>query len=270
MLEATKGATSTQEGNQGKAASHGDKSPQRNDNARRASKGGEASGHLYGYALTAVGAVTALFFWFVAGSVPMTALGIGIAVLGSSVAITPLSPVPPANVRRMLESSVLNIEALLEEMDVRSRGYYVPQPDGEVQVFAPLDGEAPPAPGAKAEGFVTASDGRRYLVIFPPGSFLMKNAELPADAEGAISELIVDAAGLADSARAIEGGGRVTVEVSSPKAKISAGRVRRTVGSLEASVAATAVAAVMKKTVMIASEEEYNAGRKKRIILELY
>lgn len=225
----------------------------------------------YGYALTAAGALSALFFWFVAGSVPLTALGIGIAVLGSSVAITPLSPVPPANVRRALEGSLANIEALLEEMDVRSRGYYVPQPDGSVQAFVPLDVDAPPEPGTAPEGFITISSGRRYLVIFPPGSFMMKNASegTPADAEGAASEILVDAAGLADSVRATEDGSTVTIEINSPKAKASPGRVKRTLGSLEAGVAAAAVAATKGRAVRIASEEDYNAGRKKRVVMEL-
>jgi len=255
--------------------------------------------HILGYALVAFGAAVAVFFWFIMDNVPLTALGIGMAVVGSSLAITPLSPMPSATVRRMLEGSLVNIEALLEELGASRKGYYVPKADGSVQVYVPMGknasddgdgddndndndndngrGKAPPL-DAPIEGLITKVDGRQFLVIFPPASSLMKN--LPAgeaegsakgaDLEGAISEAIVDEAGLADSLRVTESGQAVTVEISSPKSKAGAGRVRQVMGSLEAGIAAAVAAQTRGRAARVESEEDTARGRKRKVTLALY
>jgi len=111
-------------------------------------------------------------------------------------------------------------------------------------------------------------------VIFPPASALMKN--LPsddgeargADLEGAISEAIVEEAGLADSLRVTESGQSVIVEISSPKSKAGAGRVRHVMGSLEAGIAAAAAAKARGRAVRVESEEDIK-GRKRKVALAL-
>jgi len=234
------------------------------------------SPHIVGYALVAFGALAAIFFWFVMGNVPMTALGIGIAVVGSSLAITPLSPVPSAIVRRMLEGSLLNIEAVLEELNVSAKGFYVPRPDGGVQVYAPMGAASIKAPplDAPVDGLVTKVDGSQFLVIFPPASLLMKNRDTgngdAADLEGAISEVLVEEAGLADSVKATEGRQDVAVEISSPKSGAGAGRVKAVMGSLEAGIAAAIVARARGRAVTVGSEEDSPNGRKRSVTLTLH
>jgi len=294
------------------------------------------SPHVLGYALVAFGAAVAAFFWFIMDNVPLTALGIGMAVVGSSLAITPLSPLPSATVRRMLEGSLLNIEALLEELGASTKGYYVPKADGSVQVYVPMgkgsaasaagsasaragadsnansnansgsnangnadddasantnantnansnsvagdcsnSGSGAPPLDAPVDGLITKVGGMQYLVIFPPASALMKN--LPpdeggagaADLEGAISEAVVDEAGLADSLRVTETGRAVTVEISSPKSKAGAGRVRHVMGSLEAGIAAAVAARARGRAVRVVSEEDAARGRKRKVTLAL-
>jgi len=234
------------------------------------------SPHIVGYALVAFGALAAIFFWFIMGNVPMSALGIGIAVVGSSLAITPLSPVPSATVRRMLEGSLQNTEAVLEELGVSEKGFYVPKADGSVQVYAPMGtGFAmPPPPDAPVEGLVTKINGRQVLVIFPPASSLMKNLD-PTDArgvdlEGAISEALVEEAGLADSLKATESAGAVAIEISSPKSKAGAGRVSNVMGSLEAGIAAAIVARAKRRAVSVDSEENSQGGRKRKVALAIH
>jgi|GEM_PF-1225103 len=279
------------------------------------------SPHVLGYAFVAFGAAVAAFFWFIMDNVPLTALGIGMAVVGSSLAITPLSPVPSATVRRMLEGSLLNIEALLEELGASLKGYYVPKADGSVQVYVPMgkgsaasvagsasastsansgsngngnadadddasanansgaddcsnSGSSAPPLDAPVDGLITKVGGMQYLVIFPPASALMKN--LPpdddqagaADLEGAISEAVVEEAGLADSLRVTESGQSVTVEMSSPKSKAGAGRVRHVMGSLEAGIAAAVAARARGRAVRVVSEEDVK-GRKRKVTLAL-
>jgi len=234
--------------------------------------------HILGYALVAFGAAVAAFFWFIMGNVPLTALGIGMAVVGSSLAITPLSPVPSATVRRLLEGSLLNIEALLEELGASGsgKGYYVPRRDGGVQVFIPMTADgtgAPPPADAAADGLVAKVGGKQYLVVYPPAASLMANREPEGDGsdlEGAISEALVEEAGLADSLRVAESGQAVTVEISSPKSKAGAGRVRHSMGSLEAGIAAAVAAGAKGKPVTVESEEDAANGRKRTVTLAVH
>jgi hypothetical protein len=215
----------------------------------------------------------------------------------------------------MLEGSLLNIEALLEELGASTKGYYVPKADGSVQVYVPMDKGSAASKGGSAsasasadgsnnananangssnsaddcsgsvigappldapvDGLITKVGGRQFLVIFPPASALMKN--LPsddgeargADLEGAISEAVVEEAGLADSIRVTESGQSVIVEISSPKSKAGAGRVRHVMGSLEAGIAAAAAAKARGRAVRVESEEDTAKGRKRKVALAL-
>lgn len=239
-----------------------------------------------GYALVAFGAAAAGFFWFMMDNVPMTALGIGIAVVGSSLAMTPHSPTPSATVRRMLEGSLANTEALLEELGVSGRGFYVPGKDGSVRVFVPMgnpsaddsDYQQPPPLDARADGLVTKIDGRQFLVVFPPAYSLMKNrdrdqeADSPgkADLEGTISEALVEETGLADSVKASELKFAAIVEISSPKSKAGSGRVRHSMGSLEAGIAAAVVAQSRNRAVSIESEQDLEKGRRRKVTLAIH
>lgn len=240
--------------------------------------------HMLGYALVAFGAAAAGFFWFMMDNVPMTALGIGMAVVGSSLAMTPSSPTPSATVRRMLEGSLVNMEALLEELDVSRKGFYMPGKDGSVQVFAPMgnsnaddsDYQKPPPLDAHVEGLITKADGRQFLVVFPPAYSLMKNRDQEADGsgkadlEGVLSEVLVEETGLADSVRATELRLTAIVEISSPKSKAGAGRVRQVMGSLEAGIAAAVVAQSRKRAVSIESEQDLEKGRKRKVTLTIH
>ncbi len=241
---------------------------------------------MLGYALVAFGAAAAGFFWFIMDNVPMTALGIGMAVVGSSLAMTPSSPTPSATVRRMLEGSLVNMEALLEELDVSGKGFYVPGKDGSVRVFAPMgnpgagvddsDYQKPPPLDARVEGLITKANGRQFLVVFPPAHSLMKNRDQEADGsgkadlEGVLSEALVEETGLADSVKATELRLTAIIEISSPKSKAGGGRVRQVMGSLEAGIAAAVVAQSRNRAVSIESEQDLEKGRKRKVTLTIH
>ncbi len=231
---------------------------------------GSGRGNPYGYGLVAFGAGLAAFSWYLLQSTPMTALGIGVAVVGASIAITPTSPVPSKTVRKLLEGATLNIEAVLEDTGAKNRAYYVPGvgDDGIVRAFVPLGEDRAPARW-DAQGLVVTLDGNEYLVVYPPGALLVKNEELSGDLESAMIGHLVEESGLVESVKVIEDGSSVVVEFRNPRARAGSGRVRRVLGSLEAGIAAALVAGTKGKVGRIASEEESGDGKMKRAVIEL-
>lgn len=258
-------------------------------------------GNPYGYGLAALGAGLAGFSWYLLQSTPMTALGIGIAVVGSSIAITPTAPVPTKTVRRLLEGALLNIEAVLEDTGATRRAYYVPgnlksaekggatpgtaggpaggspgSVGGAVRAFVPLGrGSAAGDAGERipsrweAAGLVTTLDGTDYLVVYPPGAALASNEGEGGDLESVLNECLVEESGLVESVKAAEDGSSVVVEIRNPRSRVGSGRVRRVLGSLEAGTAAALIASSKGRVARIASEEEQDGGRRKRVVVEL-
>ena len=235
-------------------------------------------GNPYGYGLAALGAGLAGFSWYLLQSTPMTALGIGIAVVGASIGITPTSPVPSKAVRKLLEGSMLNIEAILEDTGAANRGYYVPEAasargpgegegkgGGMVRVFVPLGEDAAPA-SWEPRGLVSEMGGREYLVLHPPGSLLLRNEELSGDLEPLLHYFLVEETGLVESLSASEAAGSVAVEFRRPRAGPPSGRARRVMGSLESGIAAAIIASAKGRVARVASEDDSKGDRRLAVI----
>lgn len=242
-------------------------------------------GNPYGYGLAALGAGLAGFSWYLLQSTPMTALGIGIAVVGASIGITPTAPVPSKAVRKLLEGSMLNIEAILEDTGATNRGYYVPataqgkksggeseeeEDKGMVRIFVPLGDDSVVPSRWEARGLVSVIDGREYLVLHPPGALLLRNEELSGDLESLLHAFLVEETGLVESVSASEeAGGSVAVEFRRPRARAVSGRVRKVMGSLESGIAAAVVASARGKVARVASEEDSERGDRRRAVIDL-
>jgi len=191
--------------------------------------------HAFGLCLASFGAAFALMAHLLLYSVPLTALGIGTLILGSSIYLTPTQAVPSSAVRALLEGSSLSLEALLEEMNASSRGYYIAQEDRRVYVYVPLEGSGPPKNPKRPRGIVGEYDGRPYLVLIPPISELVR-AEGVADLESSLSEILVDITEFGDSVRVARSGPDLIVEVRGPRGRVASGRFVRVFGSIEASI----------------------------------
>lgn len=226
----------------------------------------------YALGLVAFGSMLAGFSWLVLQSTPMTALGIGAAVVGASIAITPTSPVPSGAVRKLLEGSLLNIEAVLEDTGAVSKAYYVLDTSGSgalVRALVPLgEGSISPPPPDLAKGnagLVATAGGAEYLVVYPPGALLLKNEDLGGDLESALIRFLVEESGLVESVKATEDGDAAVVEFAIPRSRAGSGRVRQVLGSLESGTAAAILAALKKAMVTVASEEDLGKGKKRAV-----
>lgn len=209
----------------------------------------------FGVSLTSFGSLFAYFSYFMMGNIPLTSLGVGCIILGLSILLTPPHPIPRRVVRALIESSVFNLEALLEEFDVKGRGYYFLGGGGRVQVYVPISSDVKPPPStAELRGVVVEVEGTPYLVFYPPASGLIES-EGYGDLEAAISGVLVDLTELCSSVRVVRGVD-IMVEARGCRSRIGAGRFKRVFGSIEACLAACVSAILLKRPVYVASEVE--------------
>jgi len=223
--------------------------------------------NLTGIGLIAFGAVFAFLSYNLINNIPLTALGLGALILGLSLFITPTNPIPRRITRTIIEGAALSLEMLLEELNVSTRGLYVPGEDGRVYLCIPLsENHEPPGESINPEGMIVRIGKDEYLALIPPTSEVAKISEY-SGVEDAITDLLVNVTELCDSAKAVHEDA-IYIEVNRPKVHLGAKRFERVFGSLEASVAACAAAAVLRKPVIVASEHEKK--NKKLIVLKVY
>jgi hypothetical protein len=176
---------------------------------------------------------------------------------------------PPHEVWALLEGATLNIEALLEELNITNKGYYVKAVDGRVYALIPTGSDiGPPRGEFELKGLVAEIDDRKYIVVVPPSSEIIRAQELSeARFEDALNYVLVDIAELAESVESVSGENHVVVSIKKPRSRLASWRFRNVLGSLEASIAASLLA----KTYGVARVvDEVDRDHEKIITLEVF
>jgi len=222
-----------------------------------------------GAGLTVFASLLTIWSYLFLMNIPLTALGIGLLILGISILLTPPHPIPPHAVRALLEGSTLNIEALLEELNITNRGYYVKGADGRVYVLIPIGRDTgPPIGEFEIKGLVTKIQDRKYLTIIPPSSEIIYVQELSeAGFDDALNYIIVDLSELAESVETSTVGEYVVVKIRKPRGHVASWRFRNVLGSLEASIAASLLA---EKYGIARIVDEVDMGGERIITLEVF
>ena len=215
----------------------------------------------FGAGIAAFGAVVAYVSYYLLFSVPFAALGVACVILGGATLTLPESPVPSGAVRGVIQASVLNVEAVLEEFDVHEKAVYLPPRDGESIAFVPLSSN-PHLPAIEAllsapRRLVSEAGGVPVLMVVPPGAELVRASELSeaSGLEDAIQYILTEVSELCSSAKAVTTGDRLVLEMKGIKVKTEAAKYLLCLGSIPASVAASVAATVLKKGVTINSED---------------
>jgi len=207
------------------------------------------------------GAPFAAYSYYVLLSVPLAALGLGCVVLGGTLLLVPGSPVPRETVRAMVEASCVNVEALLEEFDVRGRGVYLPPKGGRGYAYVPLKGDPSAAAASAAVRVPTRVfvrvEGEPALMVFPPGSEVVRLSGLGGEAglEEALGFVLVDFLEAVHGVKAVREGEKIIVEVSQPVVGTVFPRFVSVLGSLPVSVGGSVLASVLGAPVAFEGEE---------------
>ena len=215
----------------------------------------------FGAGIASFGAVVALVSYYFLLSVPFAALGVACVILGGATLALPESPVPSGAVRGVIHASVMNVEALLEEFDVREKAVYLPPKDGQSVAFVPL-ATNPHAPEVRSlmdapRRLVSQADGVPVLLVVPPGSELVRASELSeaSGLEDAIQYILTEVTELCSSVKAVATADTLVVEMKGVKVKTEAARYLSTLGSIPASLAASTAATVLKKGLALSTED---------------
>jgi len=235
-----------------------------------------------GIGLTGLGGVLAAFSFFVLGSIPLSALGFALLILGLVIFIFPQYLVPHQVVKGMLLGAVSNIEAVLEEFGATHKAIYLPPREGKMLAYVPLSGNPAFSEIEKmTEGpkrILVRVDGHPGLFIYPPGAEVVAlsgvvDAEMDggtggeAVIENGIGYCLVDFSELASRVQVSLEGDRVFLRLRNVKVQVEAPRFIKVMGSLPSSLAACVIAAVARKPVRVL--EEKKEGRWFKAVFEV-
>ncbi|MGD0804219.1 MAG: hypothetical protein ABSA11_09120 [Candidatus Bathyarchaeia archaeon] len=226
-----------------------------------------------GLGFVGFGAPLAAYCYWIVHIVPLTALGLALVVLGVSVVLIPQNPVPTSVVRGMVEDACANVEAELEQFDAREKAWYLPPRDGCVLCFVPLVADVKPAVVQAASRapvkMLTESMGVPGLMVFPPGSKILRSSQLDGDAglEDAMINVLVDYLEGAESVKVIKEGSRVNVFIKKTRLQTDFSRFNYVLGSITVSVLGCVAAQVLNVPVRVLDER--TEGRNLSAIFEV-
>ncbi len=213
-----------------------------------------------GIGLISYGALFAIYSYLILINVTFTAFGLSCIILGTTLLMVPSNPVPSHQIRAMLEGSLVNIEALLEEYDVYGKAVYYPSIDGKINCFVPIN-EQESALRVNVDNIplrvFTKMGNLSGLLVFPPGSEVVRLAMLPDDivVEDALNHVLVDFLEIVNSVKSVREMDEIVVELVDPKTTSVFPRVNKCLGSISVSVIGCVIAHVSGKPVMFIGEK---------------
>jgi hypothetical protein len=221
-----------------------------------------------GLGLLLEGVLAAPIFFFVANSVPLTALALSAVLLGTIALFLDrsLPPVPPRAAQLLLESGLANLSSLLEETGVSAPAVYLPSilTKGQPRALIPLSspGQRPTVSQINSQRLIVEfgphPDDIGLLISTPGGSALSlldeRIGSTSAELESALTKLLVGAFDIASTVQVNQDNGLVTVRVDGVRLSRGDLWVHRVLGTPVASVAAAVVAEGRKAPVVIESE----------------
>ena len=90
------------------------------------------------------GLLFTVFSYILLLSVSLTTFGLSVLILGLILLQVPSNPVPANQIRAMVEASLVNVEALLEEYNALGSAVYLPANDERVNAFISLSEDTDP------------------------------------------------------------------------------------------------------------------------------
>ena len=218
-----------------------------------------------GLFLASFGATLLLLLLTLYPSVPLIALSVAILLPGLVLMTLTFKPVPPRAVRLLMESSALQIEAILEEFKPSEKAVYVfRKEDGFAAALVPLSAPLGVDSLVKAVAempfrtLVETASGS-CLQLLPPVAQIREigGVEEGAELEAAITAVLTDVLELAEDVKVATSGNRLHLSYK-PLVELDLPRFNECLGSLPTSVAACVVSAATGRSVKLVGESELN------------
>jgi hypothetical protein len=221
-----------------------------------------------GLGLLLGGVLAAPVFFFVANSVPLTALALSAVLMGTIALLLDksLPEVPLRAAQLLLESGFANLSGLLEETGVGASAVYLPSTltEGQPRALIPLSSRAqrPTISQITSQRLIVEfgphPDDIGLLVSTPGGGALSlldeRVGSTSAELESALTKLLVGAFDIASTVQVNQENGLVTVRVGGVWLSTGDLWVYKVLGTPVASIAAAVVAEGRKAPVVVESE----------------
>ncbi len=216
---------------------------------------------VYGLSLVSFGSILSIASYFILENIPLTALGIGLIVLGSAWAMIPPYPLPKDTIIELIKSSCSNIEALLEALGIFEKAIYIPSKEGRVLAYVPIKKSGNVSIDEISNNLnkmIFKSKESLGIILAPPKAGIGNPhpvGEIGSDLTTLLEHALVDSE-IASSVSAVQSEEIVVVEINKPKGDVDYRRFRIVMGSLPSCIAAQAVAAFFSKPVQIIEERK--------------
>lgn len=213
-----------------------------------------------GTGIATFGTILALGSYILLQNIPLTAMGIGLIILGIAWALTPPNPLPKNTIIKLIKSSCSNIEALLESIGALEKAVYIPlKNDKETLAYIPIkkSNEYTLEDIANNTGKMIIKLGKSFGVLLTPPKISLNNP-YPLTDNTDINNLLEYAlieSEIASSVRAVQDNDKIIIEINKPKIDVEYPRFKIIMGSLPSSIAAQAIASAFSKPVQIIKEE---------------
>jgi hypothetical protein len=222
-----------------------------------------------GLVLLPGGVLATPVFYFVARSIPLTALALSAVLLGTIALFLDqsLPRVPQRAAQLLLESGLANLGALLEETGVKATAVYLPSnlTGGQPRALIPLssNNQRPTVSQISSQRLIVEFGPHPEdigLLVNTPGGGALSLLDEPigdtsAELEAALAKLLVGAFDIASAVQVNRENGVVTVRVGGMRLHTDDLWVHGILGTPVASVAAAVVAEGLKAPVVVESEE---------------
>lgn len=211
----------------------------------------------FGIGLTVFGTIFAFSAYVLLANVPLTALGVGLAILGLTILITPQHPLPKETVQVFIRSSCENLETLFEATGAFMKATYFPS-NGKVYAYVPVTREQNIVMEdvvRNVGNFIIKSGRSLGLIIAPPASDLFRNTSSEGlSFDALVSDLLVDSSEVVESVKVIESDSIIVLETFGSRVDTNFSRFKLVMGSLPTSIAAQAAALKFLKPVQVLDE----------------
>lgn len=238
---------------------------------------------LLGISLCLAGAILSPVFYFIVGSVPLTAVSLSAIMLGfTSVALSNARPyISPEACQMLLRTGMENTAALLEELGLRNKAIYLPSSsrDGSPQAIIPLlAGDATPSFSDKLPGRLIVRYGNNpdsmAIAVTTPGSVSIKMLEskpgpTTEDIESALTYVLTGVLDIADSVTVNMSDSHVNIEVRGAKVQEENAWYYHCIGSPIASIAAAISSEALGKPIKIDQENTTDSNKRCKIVLQV-
>jgi len=212
-----------------------------------------------GIGLSTFGTILALGSYILLQNIPLTAMGIGIIVIGIAWALTPPNPTPKKALLDLVKTSCSNIEALLEATGATNKAIYIPTKDNQVIAYIPLKNGDNITLQTIAENNskILIKQGKTLgIAIIPPNTGLKTpNTETELNIDTQLDNILIETLEIAENIKTAKSENTIIVQIHKPKIDIDYPRFKIIMGSLPSSLTAQAIATATSRPVKIIQEK---------------